>query len=58
MNRSQKASAFYKSAIAKETVKVFSYSDQMAKNTVIPAWMLESSHRESVARVLKLGTVQ
>jgi hypothetical protein len=25
----------------------------IAKNTVIPAWMLESSHRESEARVLK-----
>ncbi|MEI6707598.1 MAG: hypothetical protein WCK96_10745 [Methylococcales bacterium] len=42
-------------AIAIEIVKVFTVQ---LKNAVIPAWMLESSHRESVVRVLKLGTVQ
>ncbi|MEI6706706.1 MAG: hypothetical protein WCK96_06165 [Methylococcales bacterium] len=33
-------------------MKVFYYSNYFAKNAVIPAWMLESSHRESIARVL------
>ena len=29
------------------------YNNYIAKNTAIPAWMLKSSHRESVARVLE-----
>ncbi|MEI6709213.1 MAG: hypothetical protein WCK96_18985 [Methylococcales bacterium] len=35
-------------------MKVFSYSDQMAKNTVIPAWMLESSHKDVESCYVKL----
>ncbi len=34
------------SPIALETVKVFCYSNYIAKNAVIPAWMLESSHKD------------
>jgi hypothetical protein len=29
-----------------EIAKVFCYSNYIAKNTVIPAWMLESSHKD------------
>jgi hypothetical protein len=36
-----------------KAMKVFYYSNYIAKNAVIPAGILESSHRESVARVLK-----
>ncbi|MEI6708373.1 MAG: hypothetical protein WCK96_14715 [Methylococcales bacterium] len=38
--------------------KFLTKSRRVYLSIVIPAGMLESSHRESVARVLKLGTAQ